>query len=118
MPINRSTEGVLGVAGVAIEGGTVTGSSGTATLNRLAGVITTESLATAAGATFTETLTNNMIAAGDIVLAMVNTAGTGTPTVCKVAVTAGQVVIVVQNIHASAPFNAALTISFVVIKQS
>lgn len=108
----RTNVGSLGIAG-----GTATGSAGAATLNQPAGVITTESLTTAAGATFTETLTNSSIAAADIVLVTVETAGTGMPVVAKVTPAAGSVVIVVQNIHASAAFNAVLKLRYAVVKQ-
>lgn len=118
MPINRATEGVLGVAGLAVEGGTVTGAAGAATLNTLAGVITTESLTTAAGAQFTETLTDNRIEATDIVLASVSTTGTGTPVLAEITPAAGSCVFVIQNIHATVAFNAALKIYFFVVKQS
>ena len=94
--------------------GTVTGASGVSTLNKKSGVITTESLTTAAAGVYTETLTNSEIKAGDIVLATVSSTGTGNPVVTSIVVTAGQAVISIQNIAASAAFNAALVISFVV----
>lgn len=96
---------------------TATASSGAATLNKMAGVITSESLTTAAGADYTLTLTDSDIAAADQVMASVQltTAG-GTPAVASVTPAAGSVVIVVQNIHASAAFAGAIKISFVVFK--
>lgn len=100
---------------------TATGSSNASTLNNAgAGVITTESLTTAAGATFTETITDNMIAATDIVLASVGngTNAAGSPAITTVTPGSGSVVIIVQNIHASAAFNGTLKISFLVIKQT
>lgn len=113
----RLTRGVAGAGGIAIDGSAVTGASGASTMSTLAGKVTTESLTTAAGATFTETITDSSIAAGDIVLAQVTTSGNGAPVVTKVTPAAGSVVIVIQNIHASAAFNAALVIAIVVIKQ-
>lgn len=98
-------------------GGTATSTAAAATINAAAGVITTESLTTAAAAVYTFTLTNSFIAAGDIVLAMVSTTGTGTPVVAEITPAAGSAVIVIQNIHASAALNAVLKIGFVVIKQ-
>ncbi len=51
---------------------TATASSNAATLNAAgSGIITTESLTTAAGSDYTLTLTNNMVAAADIVFATV-----------------------------------------------
>lgn len=113
----RLTRGKMQAGQLSAIGGTVTGSSNAATLNYAAGVITTETSTAAAGATFTETLTNNQIAAADIVLASVATSGTGMPVITKITPAAGSCVFVVQNIHASAAFNAALVISYVVIKQ-
>lgn len=108
----RTNLGTLGLAG-----GTVTGAAGAATLNQSSGVITTESLTTAAGAIYTLTLTNSFIAAGDIVLTMVSTTGTGNPVVTETTPAAGTCVILVQNVHAATAFNAALKIGFVVVKQ-
>lgn len=114
----RLTRGKLQAGLLSAIGGTATGSSNASTLNNVgAGVITTESASTTAGGTFTETITCDQIAATDIVLVQVTTAGNGTPVVTKVTPAAGSVVIVVQNIHTSAAFNAALKFSFVVIKQ-
>lgn len=97
--------------------GTATASSGAATLNALQGIITTEALTTAAAAEYTLTLTNNQIAVGDFVVASADAASsTGTPGIGGCAVTAGQVVITVTNLHASAAFNAAIKIGFKVFK--
>jgi len=96
---------------------TATAVAGAATLAKDAGVITSEALTTAAGATYTLTLTNSSIAAADQVFVSVSpVAGTGTPVVASVIPAAGSVVIVIQNIHASAAFNAAIKISFMVLK--
>ena len=100
---------------------TATASAGAATLNAAgAGVITSESLTTAAGATYTLTLTNSMIAAGDIVLVTVGngTNAAGSPALTTVTPGAGSVVIVVQNIAAAAALNGTLKIGFVVVKQT
>jgi hypothetical protein len=113
----RGTKGRFNVGTLGLAGGTVTGASNAATLNASSGKITTESVTTAAGATYTETLTDSYIAATDIVLAQVTTTGTGTPAVTKVTPAAGSCVFIIQNIHASAAFNAALVISFVIVKQ-
>jgi hypothetical protein len=102
---------------IGMDGGTVTGAAGAATLNKPSGTITTESLTTAAAGTFTETLTNSYIAAADIVLVTVSTTGTGEPAVHKVTPAAGTCVITIRNNAAAAAFNAALVIKFVVIKQ-
>jgi len=106
---------------LAIDTGTKTASAtaGAATLNKSAGVITSEALSTAAGATYTLTLTDSAIAATDQVFASVayGTSTTGTPCVTRVKPGAGSVVIVIQNIHASAALNGSIKISFFVLKQ-
>lgn len=97
---------------------TATATAGAATLNKSAGVITSEALTTAAGATYTLTLTDSTIAAADQVMASVQlgTATTGMPVVTTVTPAAGSVVIVVQNIHASAALNGTIKISYVALK--
>ena len=103
-----------------IDSGTKTAAatSGAATLNKMSGVITTEALTTAAGATYTLTLTNSDIAATDLVFASIgngtNTAGA--PALTLITPGAGSVVIKVQNVHASAALNGTLLASFMVVK--
>jgi hypothetical protein len=105
---------------LAIDSGTktATATAGAATLSKGSGVITSEALTTAAGATYTLTLTNTAIAAADMVFASVanGTATTGTPVVATVKPAAGSVVIIIQNIHASAAVNGTLKIAFAVLK--
>lgn len=97
---------------------TAAATAGAATLSKSAGVITSEALVTAAGAIYTLTLTNTTIAAADQVMASVQlgTATTGMPVVTTVTPGAGSVVIVVQNIHASAALNGTIKIAFLVMK--
>lgn len=95
---------------------TATGSAGAATLNAPSGVVTTESLTTAAAATFTETITNDHIAATDVCFASVTTAGTGAPAIVKTTPAAGSLVITVQNISAATAFNNTLKIAFACFK--
>ncbi len=93
--------------------------AGAATLNKAAGVITSETLTTAPlPPSYTLTLTNSSIAVGDQVLASValGTATTGTPVITSVKEGAGSVVIVVKNIDASAALNGTLRIKFAVLK--
>jgi hypothetical protein len=105
---------------LAIDSGvkTATATAGAATLNKGAGVITSEALTTAAGATYTLTLTNSAIAAADQVYVEVGN-GTNTtvgPSKAGVKVNAGSVVIDIRNSHASAALTGTLKISFLVIK--
>lgn len=101
-----------------VDGGTATATAGAATLNKSVGKITSEAITTAAGASYTLTLTNSKIAAADVVVASVNRgAGSqGTPVITRVVPAAGSCVIIVQNIHASEAFNAAIIISFATFK--
>ena len=97
---------------------TATAVAGAATLNKNAGVVTSEALTTAAGATYTLTVTDSAVAAADQVTASVQlgTATTGMPAVATVTPAAGSLVIIVQNIHASAALNGTIKIAFVVHK--
>jgi hypothetical protein len=93
-----------------------TSTAAAATLDKTAGQITTEALTTAAGATYTFTLTNSLIAATSIVLVTVGkgTATTGEPVVQFVTPAAGSVVILIRNVAASAALNGTITINFAV----
>ncbi len=121
-PIGQTTQAAVGASKLVIDSGTktATASAGAATLNKMSGVVTTSALTTAAGATYTLTLTNSSIAVGDMVLASVGlgTATAGTPVITSVTPGAGSVVVIVQNIHASAAVDGTLKIAFAVIKAS
>lgn len=115
-----TASGEATVASIELDTGTKTASAtaGAATLNKNAGVITSESLTIAAGSQYTLTLTNSTVAAADQVFASVaNNSNTGgTPCIVTVTPAAGSVVIVVQNIHASAAFNGTINIAYAVFK--
>lgn len=108
----------LSVGNLQIDNDVATAVAGAATLHRQAGVVTTESLTTAAAAIYTLTLTDNRIAAGDIVMASVQngTNSQGDPTVLRVTPGAGQVVITIKNTHATLALNGTLKIAFAVFK--
>jgi len=97
---------------------TASATAGAATLNQAQGIITTEALTTAAGATYTLTLTNSAVAAADMVFVTLwngtNTAGS--PSDTTVTPGAGSVIIIVQNIHATAALNGTLKVGFMVVK--
>ena len=96
--------------------GTSTGTN-TPTINNGAGIITTAALSNAAGASVSITLTNNRIAAGDMVFGSIDSNGsTGQPIIANIQVSAGQAIFVIQNIHASVALNAAVKISFLINK--
>ncbi|HEX8185434.1 MAG TPA: hypothetical protein VF747_11800 [Blastocatellia bacterium] len=96
------------------DSGTVTATTGAATLSKQSGVITTESLTTAAAAAYTLTLTNTVVTAGSRVFVSVDngTNSQGIPIVGTVTPSSGQVVIKVFNLHASQALNGTLKISF------
>lgn len=106
---------------LAIDSGTKTATavSGAVTLNKGSGVITTESLTTAAAGSYVLTLTDSAIAATDIVFANVwfGTSTTGIPEVTLTTPAAGSVVIQVHNDHATAAFNGTLKIGYFTLKQ-
>jgi hypothetical protein len=99
------------------DSGTATASGGAATLNKQIGVVTTEDLTTAAGASYVLTLTNSKIVAASVLMASVGlgTATTGAPVVTSVVPAAGSATITVQNIDAAAAVNGNLVIRFVTL---
>jgi hypothetical protein len=105
---------------LAVDSGTKTATAvaGAATLSKMAGVITSEALVTAAGATYVLTVTLSGVQGSDTVLASVwfGTSTTGTPTIATVKPNAGNVVITVQNIAAAAALNGTLKIGYLVLK--
>lgn len=100
-------------------GGVVTQKSSASTavtLNKFTGKITTVALTTAAGAEETFTVNNSKVKADDVVVVSTTYAGAGTPMVSVKGVTDGSFVVVITNLHASNPLDAALTINFAVIR--
>ena len=95
--------------------GTAAATAGAATLNNRFGRITSEALTTAQNGIYTLTITNSAITATDIVMASVSngTNTQGTPTVTRVQPSAGQLIILVSNLHASAQaLNGTLIVNF------
>ena len=105
---------------LAIGSGTKTtaATAGAATLNKLSGKITTEALTTAAGASYTLTITNSLITAADIPFASVafGTNTTGNTVISRVTPGAGSLTIVIRNIDAAVAFNGTLVVSFGTLK--
>lgn len=99
---------------------TGTAVAGAVTLNQGAGFITSESLVTAVGATYTLTLTNNFIDANTIIFCTValGTSTQGTPDLTTVVDGAGSATIKVKNIDAANPFNGTLVIGFFLVRKS
>lgn len=108
--LDFSADGVMAVAA-----STATASSGAATLNAMAGVVTSEALTTAQNAIYTLTITNSQIAATDMVFASVanGTNTQGTPMIGRVQPGAGSLVVQVINKHAtSEALNGTIRVSF------
>jgi hypothetical protein len=102
--------------GLRVPVNTVTGAALAATLNKRSGIITTEALTTAAATSLTYTLTNNQIAAGDLVFAWIAASpGAGEPIITACNANAGNAAIRVRNIGTVA-LNNTINIAFVVIK--
>jgi hypothetical protein len=97
---------------------TASATSGAATLNQPSGIVTSEALTTAAAATYTLTLTNNKVAATDIVqVTLANgTNSAGAPVLSTSTVTDSTVTVVVKNVHVSAALNGTLVFYFYLIK--
>ena len=116
----QTTQAAVGATKLVLDSGTktATASAGAATLNKMSGVITSESLTTAAGADYTLTLTDSDIAAGDTVVASVGNGSNtgGVPNLASITPGAGSAVIVIQNIHATVALNGTLKIAFAIIK--
>lgn len=93
-----------------------TSSSTGVTLHKLTGQITTVALTTAAAAEEAFTVTNDLVAATDVVVLTTTYAGAGTPIVYCKKVAAGSFDIGITNVHASNALNAVMVLNFVVIK--
>ena len=114
-----TTSGLATAQSLRVDTGTktATAAAGAATLNKSSGVITTEALTTAAGAAYTLTLTDSQIAAGDLAVVSVDANGsTGIPHVTSAKTTSHTLTVIVTNIHATDAFNAALKITFAILK--
>jgi hypothetical protein len=87
------------------------------TCNALSGVVTTVSQTVAAGAEADFVVTNNMVAATDVVVACIKThTSAGTFLVSVAAVASGQFTLRLTNLHASAAGDNVLVINFLVLK--
>ena len=97
---------------------TAAATAGAATLNNLSGVVTSEPLTTAAGATYTVTIADSTVLPTDIVTAStaLGTATSGLPEVATVTPGAGTLVIVVRNATGAPALNGTITIAFADIK--
>jgi len=87
------------------------------TINTKCGQITTDATSLAAGAEATFIVTNNKVAAGDVVVACAASGQTASTSVVHVtAVAAGSFSITLTNLHASTADTGAMVINFAIIK--
>jgi len=102
-------------ADLALDKGTGTVAAGAVTVNHQAGVITTTSLTTAAGATATFTLTNSFITASSVITPSIM-GGTNTTPGVDVSATAGAgtSTVTLTNTAATAALNGTVIVGFVV----
>jgi hypothetical protein len=117
--INRENrEIVVAVAGLAADFSTTTAVAGAATLNDLSGKITTDSSAAVDGASYTLTITNNLVSANDVAFVSVALAsGTALGFALRsVACTANTITITITNTFATTWTAAVFTVSYFVMK--
>lgn len=110
---NTAKSNVPGLSGAV---STATGTGAAETLNAQLGVITTESLTTAAAGVSTRTLTNNYIQLGSVImLTLAGGSNTRLAIIPSYAITAaGAATITLTNAHASA-LNGTVKYAFVVL---
>ncbi len=94
--------------------------AGAATLNQGGGFVTTESLTTATGATYTLTLTNSLIDVNTMVFvnATLGTSTQGTPDPTIVTNGNGTATILIKNIDATNAFNGTVVIGFFLVRKA
>lgn len=98
------------------DAGTATASSGAATLSKMTGVVTTESLTTAAAGSYTLTLTNTLVAATSVIMVSVQNGSNtqGQLMVGKVTPGSGSATIIIWNKHSSEALNGTIKIAFAI----
>lgn len=94
--------------------GTATASAGAATLNKAIGLVTSETLSTAALGSYTLTLTNSVATASSQVMAIAyrGTSTVGVPTIVSITPTSNQIVFVVSDNIAVGAFNGTICIQY------
>lgn len=102
---------------IKLKGRTATAASGAASASSQLVKVTSENLTTAAGGTYTLTLTNSYISPNSALFAnaYLGSSTQGTPQVVGATPGNGQATVVVRNIHASAAFNGSINIDVLVV---
>lgn len=102
---------------VNVDSATATAVSNAVTMNKMAGVVTTESLTTAAGSGQAITIHNTTVAAGD--LASIDLVGGGTNTrnvIASYVTSANTLTVTLKNAEPTNALNGTILFSFVVFK--
>lgn len=99
---------------------TVAAIAGAATLNQAAGIVTSESVTTAAQGFYTLTLTNSLVDVNSMVFASARngTSTQGHPSLSDVTEGAGFVKIVVVNDDVTNAFNGTVQVKFFVVRKA
>jgi hypothetical protein len=100
-------------------GNSATSAAGAVTFNNaVSGTVTTEALTTATGATYTLTITSNLIKVNSVVLANVTlgTATHGTLQIVHITPAAGSVAILIKNIDGTNAVNGTLKVGFAIFQ--
>ena len=108
----------MAVKGLPTPAAAYTAASGAVSVGQVRHVkVTSEALTTAAGSTYTLTVTSAQINSVSSVYASVayGTATAGTPVVTRVQVANGTVTILIKNDHASAAFDGTIVVSYFVV---
>ena len=116
--VTANTSLVVGTGGTFVaDNGTAAATTGAATSNTMAGIITSEALTTAAASTYTLTLTNSLITANSNILVTCGfgTATAGVPVVQSVVPGAGSASIVVINNDPAAALNGTILIQYMIV---
>jgi hypothetical protein len=115
VPLFENRNGKLS-SDIVADKSSATATAGAATCHANQGIITSESLTTAAGAVYTLTLTNRLINSGSSIFCIADAgSSTGSPCVINATAGSGTATIKVQNVHSATAFNAAIKIHFRVL---
>lgn len=119
--VNQLNGNPLGSGGYAAQPGSIVsiGSFCTAsgatpqTCNASRGVVTTNSLATAASSTASFVINDSLVAATNACVATIgNTTSTGTPTIAQVVTGAGTITVTIANVNTATALNNTVNLNF------
>ncbi len=96
---------------------TGSGTSGSATVNKMAGRVTTTSMTTNPVNSYALTISNSTVATGDLIFATIDALSTsGIPILLRAASGSGTIAISIFNADTVSSFNGPVVVSFLVIK--